>query len=209
MRVVPKITLWISLLAIAGVAIALRPPSSPQEKLMYETYKNVTLAQVPGAKQVENSEYATFAAGCFWGVEENFRRTKGVLATAVGYTGGKTENPTYRQVCGHGTGHAEAVLVKFDPAQISYESLVERFFALHDPTQWNRQGPDVGDQYRSEIFTHSDEQAKVAKEVKERIAARASRPIATLVEPAPTFWPAEEYHQQYVHKGGAHACPID
>jgi peptide-methionine (S)-S-oxide reductase len=143
---------------------------------------------------------ATFAAGCFWGVEDAFRRLPGVTGTSVGYTGGHTDQPTYRDVCGHRTGHAEAVEVEFDPEEISYQRLVERFFALHDPTQLNRQGPDVGDQYRSAIFFHDPAQQAVAAEAKARVAAESHRPVTTEIVPAETFWRAEEHHQQYVEK---------
>lgn len=149
-------------------------------------------------------EKATFAAGCFWGVESAFRAIPGVLDAEVGYIGGITENPTYEQVCTDRTGHAEAVEVTFDPRLVSYEELVERFWALHDPTQVNRQGPDYGTQYRTAIFTHSDEQQKVAEASKERLeeSKRFSKPIATQILPAPTFWRAEEYHQRYFEKRG-------
>ena len=151
---------------------------------------------------------ATFAAGCFWGVEEAFRRLPGVTSTSVGYTGGHADQPTYTEVCGHRTGHAEAVEVEFDPQQISYQRLVERFFSLHDPTQLNRQGPDVGDQYRSAIFFRDPAQQAVAVEARARVAAASHRPVVTEIGPATTFWRAEEYHQQYVEKGGGGACPI-
>jgi peptide-methionine (S)-S-oxide reductase len=154
------------------------------------------------------TENATFAAGCFWGVEAEFRRVPGVLATEVGYTGGLTEEPTYRQVCGHGTGHAEAVKVEFDPARVSYDELLDVFFGTHDPTQVNRQGPDVGDQYRSAIFTHSAEQLTAAAAAKARWQARLSRPIATEIRPAPRFWPAEEYHQRYLERRGLASCVL-
>jgi peptide-methionine (S)-S-oxide reductase len=155
-------------------------------------------------------EKAIFAAGCFWGVEADFAALPGVGATEVGYTGGKTERPTYEDVCRHTTGHAEAVQVTFDPAKISYADLVETFFTLHDPTQINRQGPDVGDQYRSAIFTLSPEQAETARAIKEKLtqAGRYKKPIATIIEPAKTFWRAEEYHQQYFAKRGGGACHI-
>ncbi|MGA9113719.1 MAG: peptide-methionine (S)-S-oxide reductase MsrA [Candidatus Dormiibacterota bacterium] len=151
---------------------------------------------------------ATFAAGCFWGVEDAFRRLPGVTSTSVGYTGGHTDQPTYRDVCGHRTGHAEAVEVEFDSEQVSYQSLVERFFALHDPSQVNRQGPDVGDQYRSAIFFHDPAQQAVAAEAKAQVAAASYRPVVTEIVPATTFWRAEEYHQQYVEKRGGGACRI-
>ena len=154
------------------------------------------------------TEKATFAAGCFWGVEVDFRNTPGVTDVQVGYTGGTTEQPTYKQVCSGGTGHAEAVEVTFDPSEVTYEELVDEFWGLHDPTQVNRQGWDVGSQYRSAIFTHSPEQERVAAESKARAQERLSKPIATQIVPADTFWPAEEYHQQYLVKNGRAVCRI-
>jgi peptide-methionine (S)-S-oxide reductase len=154
------------------------------------------------------TEKATFAAGCFWGVEVDFRNTPGVTAAQVGYTGGHAENPSYKEVCSGQTGHAEAVEVAFDPSEISYGDLVDLFWSLHDPTQVNRQGWDVGTQYCSAIFTHSPEQAVVAAESKARAQARFPRPIATEIVPATMFWPAEEYHQQYLVKNGRATCRI-
>ena len=154
------------------------------------------------------TETATFAAGCFWGVEIEFRNTLGVTDAQVGYIGGQTENPSYQEVCSGNTGHAEAVEVTFDPSEISYGELVDTFWGLHDPTQANRQGWDVGTQYRSAIFTHSPEQAEAAAESKARAQARFSKPIATEVVPATTFWPAEDYHQQYLVKNGRATCRI-
>jgi peptide-methionine (S)-S-oxide reductase len=153
---------------------------------------------------------ATFGAGCFWGVEMSFRRLDGVTDAAVGYAGGHTENPTYHDVCGHGTGHAEVVEVEYDPARISYGDLVDAFFEMHDPTQVNRQGPDIGDQYRSVIFFHTPDQQDLAEQAKTRLEAtdRYARPIATAIEPAPTFWRAEEYHQRYIEKHGGAGCSI-
>lgn len=150
------------------------------------------------------TEKATFGGGCFWGVEEFFRTTKGVVSTRVGYAGGKTDKPTYRQVCEGDTMHAEVVEITFDPSVVSYEKLVDLFFKVHDPTQVNRQGPDYGTQYRTVIFYHSPEQKTTVEATIRRLtdAKKYKRPIATRVEPAPTFWPAEEYHQQYFHKNG-------
>ncbi len=146
------------------------------------------------------TEKATFGAGCFWQVEERFRELDGVVDTAVGYEGGELENPTYEQVCGGATGHVEVCQVEFDPARIAYEDLVQRYFEIHDPTQLNRQGPDVGWQYRSVVFAHSDEQAAAARRVLERNRKRFSAPIVTEIEPAKPFWRAEEYHQCYLQK---------
>jgi peptide-methionine (S)-S-oxide reductase len=146
------------------------------------------------------TEKATFGAGCFWGVEENFRAVDGVVDTAVGYEGGQVDNPTYEQVCAGDTGHVEVTEVEFDPERVSYEDLVRRYFQIHDPTQLNRQGPDVGWQYRSVIFTHSDEQAEIARKVLESERTRFEDPIVTEIEPAQPFWRAEDYHQCYLQK---------
>jgi peptide-methionine (S)-S-oxide reductase len=153
-------------------------------------------------------EKATFAAGCFWQVEASFRQIPGVKKTTVGYTGGRTERPSYEDVCGHGTGHAEAVLVEFDPDQVSYDELLTAFWQLHDPTQLNRQGPDVGDQYRSAIFFHSPEQETAAKESMEKAQADFGKPIMTEITAAEEFWPAEDYHQRYLEKRGLASCAI-
>ena len=153
---------------------------------------------------------ATFAAGCFWGVEAEFRRLPGVNSTQVGYIGGHTTNPTYKQVCTDGTGHAEAVEIDYDPAKISYDQLLDTFWSIHDPTTVNRQGPDVGTQYRSAIFYHTPEQEALARASKENLqrAGAFKRPIVTEVVPASTFWRAEEYHQQYLEKRGLAQCHI-
>jgi len=149
-------------------------------------------------------EKATFAAGCFWGVEEAFTGVPGVVSTRVGYTGGHTDHPTYQEVCGHDTGHAEAVEVTFDPEAISFGRLLDIFWECHDPTQLNRQGPDIGDQYRSAIFYHSEEQRRTAEGALERLesSGRLRRRIVTRIDPASTFWEAEEYHQKYHQKNG-------
>lgn len=145
-------------------------------------------------------EIATFSAGCFWGVEEKFRNLKGVIRTEVGYIGGRTENPTYEEVCTKETGHAEAVRVTFDPDQISYEKLLEFFWKIHDPTSMNRQGSDVGDQYRSVIFYHNDDQRELAQTSKKKIQEDLSKPVLTSIEMATQFYRAEEPHQQYLKK---------
>ncbi|HVJ09597.1 MAG TPA: peptide-methionine (S)-S-oxide reductase MsrA [Acidisarcina sp.] len=155
-------------------------------------------------------EKATFGAGCFWGVEASFASIPGVIETAVGYEGGQLENPSYKDVCTNQTGHAEAVEVTFNPDKVSYEALLDAFFAMHDPTQLNRQGPDWGTQYRSVVFFHSPQQEAAAKA---RIAAlnasgKYPKPVVTQVVPAQTFWRAEEYHQKYLEKRGAVTCHI-
>jgi peptide-methionine (S)-S-oxide reductase len=151
-------------------------------------------------------EKATFAAGCFWGVEEILTQLPGVIATRVGYIGGHLEDPTYKQVCTDSTGHAEAVEVEFDPEKVSYEALLERFWAIHDPTTLNRQGPDVGSQYRSAVFYHSPQQGGTAQLVKDRLAATKdfAGPIVTEIVEAGFFFEAEEYHQKYNQKHGRH-----
>ena len=156
------------------------------------------------------TELATFGAGCFWGVEAVFRQTEGVVATAVGYAGGRTSNPTYEDVCSDATGHAEVVQVTFDPSRVSYERLLDIFFTNHNPTTLNRQGPDVGSQYRSAIFHHGEEQRVAAEAAKARWdrSGRWPRPIVTEIAPAPEFWRAEEYHQRYLEKRGLASCHI-
>jgi len=150
-------------------------------------------------------ETAAFAAGCFWGVESNFRQIPGVVDVRVGYTGGTLENPSYEDVCTDRTGHAEAVQLRFDPKRVSYEHLLDAFWKLHNPTTLNRQGPDVGTQYRSAIFYHTPEQAEQAKQSKERLQSSgrySGRPIVTQIVPAGKFYEAEEYHQRYFEKRG-------
>jgi len=153
---------------------------------------------------------ATFAAGCFWGVEATFRQLSGVTATRVGYTGGHFPNPTYKDVCSDGTGHAEAVEVEYDPAKLSYQKLLDVFWENHDPTQLNRQGPDWGSQYRSAVFFHTPEQESEAKFSKEQLekSGRFKKPIVTQIVPAVTFHHAEDYHQQYLEKRGLATCHI-
>ena len=153
---------------------------------------------------------ATFAAGCFWGVEATFRQLPGVISTRVGYTGGNTASPTYKEVCTDRTGHAEAVEIEYDPAKLSYDKLLEVFWENHDPTQLNRQGPDWGTQYRSAIFFHTPEQEAEAQASKEQLekSRRFSKPIVTQIVPAVTFFEAEDYHQQYLEKKGLASCHI-
>ena len=153
-------------------------------------------------------EKATFAAGCFWGVEEKFRKINGVISTSVGYTGGSFENPTYQDVCAGKTGHAEAVEIIFNPSIISYEELVEIFWKIHDPTALNRQGFDIGTQYRSAIFFHNEEQEKIAKSSKEKLQKSLKKEIVTEILPASTFYKAEEYHQKYLEKRGRNSCRL-
>jgi len=156
------------------------------------------------------TEIATFGAGCFWGVEVAFRRVPGVVDAVSGYSGGRTENPTYKEVCTDQTGHAEVVQVTFDPAQVSYEQLLDVFWKVHDPTQVNRQGPDFGKQYRTAIFFHTPEQQAMALKSKQALDAsgKLHGPVATEITPAGAFWRAEEYHQRYLEKRGQESCHI-
>ncbi len=174
-------------LAAAGVAVAAeRSPSM----------------STTGAASTGRVEVATFAGGCFWCIEEIFRQTPGVLRVVSGYTGGTTTNPTYREVCTGRTGHAEAVRIEFDPARVSYEELLEVFWRAHDPTQLNRQGNDVGTQYRSAIFVHDERQRAAAEASKAALqtSGRSDRPVVTTIEPAGPFYPAEDYHQEYYRR---------
>lgn len=155
-------------------------------------------------------ENATFGAGCFWGVELRFRQLPGVIDTAVGYAGGHLDNPGYRDVCSDTTGHAEVVQITYDPHQLDYQTLLQLFWDSHDPTTLNRQGPDIGSQYRSVIFYHTPQQEQLARQSLQNLqqTGRFSRPIVTQIEPAPTFWRAEEYHQRYLEKRGLGSCHI-
>jgi peptide-methionine (S)-S-oxide reductase len=155
------------------------------------------------------TEKATFGAGCFWQVEADFRRVEGVTRTTAGYTGGALDRPSYEDVCTDRTGHAEAVLVEFDPDRVSYDQLLEVFWSSHDPTQLNRQGPDVGSQYRSAIFVHDAAQESAARESKERAQGRFDRPVVTEIVPSAEFWPAEDYHQRYLEKRGLASCTLE
>lgn len=154
------------------------------------------------------NQTATLAAGCFWQIEVDFRNTEGVIDAVVGYTGGETANPSYEQVCTGTTGHAEACEVKFDPSKVSFEQLLDVFWSVHDPTQLDRQGPDIGSQYRSAIFFHSAEQEAQAIASRDRAQQGFSSPIVTEISPATHFWPAEAYHQRYLEKRGVASCRI-
>jgi peptide-methionine (S)-S-oxide reductase len=180
------------------------PAETPQPAEPPAAEPNTTKAT--GAQPMEDT--ATFAAGCFWGVEEIYRQTPGVIRTAVGYTGGAKERPTYKEVCTGRTGHAEAVHIVFDPSRVTFEQLLDVFWANHNPTTLNRQGPDVGTQYRSAIFYQNEAQRAVAEASKARLAASGvwRQPIVTQIVPATTFWVAEEYHQQYLAKRGLGVC---
>lgn len=156
----------------------------------------------------ESARYqrATFAAGCFWGVQAAFTKIDGVISTTAGYTGGHLENPTYKQVCSDKTGHAEAVQITYDPTVVSYEKLLDVFWKIHDPTTPNRQGPDVGSQYRSAVFYHNPEQLGAAEKSEKRLQANLAKPIVTEIIPASAFYKAEEYHQDYLKKRGLNSC---
>lgn len=171
----------------------------------------MTSAVKGDTKTKDKTNSAIFAAGCFWGVQYYFDQVPGVAETSVGYIGGHTDNPTYEQVCAHNTGHAEAVQIVFNPSEVDYQTLLEHFFRLHDPTQLNRQGPDVGDNYRSAIFYTNDNQKQIAAAVVEQLnkSDKFKQPIVTAIEPASTFWPAEDYHQKFTQKTGRGMCHID
>jgi peptide-methionine (S)-S-oxide reductase len=155
------------------------------------------------------SEKATFAAGCFWGIEVAFRNVPGVISARVGYTGGTAERPTYEEVCTGRTGHAEAVEVEFDPERVTYDELLDVFWASHNPTTRNRQGFDVGTQYRSAVYFHSSEQEAAVRASRDRAQQGLRKEIVTEIEPATTFWPAEEYHQRYFEKTGRSSCTVE
>lgn len=184
------------LVLLTGLALLMgcRPASSPS-------------MNAPSSPSPHLSK-ATFGAGCFWGVEHVYRQIPGVVDAVSGYAGGTTQQPTYREICTGTTGHAEVVEVSYDPARVSFARLAEVFFKMHDPTTLNRQGPDVGTQYRSVIFYHDAAQREAAEQAKAAAQPRFSRPIVTVIEPAPTFWRAEEYHQRYVERTGQPSCHI-
>jgi len=164
--------------------------------------------QSPAPEQQPVTDYAMFGAGCFWGVEATFRQIPGVVATGAGYSGGTTQAPTYEQVCSGRTGHAEVVLVAYNPAVVTYDQLLQVFWQNHDPTTLNRQGPDVGEQYRSVIFYYSPEQKSTAEASRVEVQKLYPRPIVTQILPAGPFWIAEDYHQQYLEKRGLSSCHL-
>lgn len=186
-------------------------PAAPNTTSATTTTMNSTnVTTAANATHNSSTEQAMFGAGCFWGVESYFQQVPGVIETSVGYSGGKVDNPTYRQVCTDTTGHAEVIHIVFDPSKVTYEKLVRHFFHMHDPTQLNRQGPDYGRQYRSAIFTYSDLQRATASKVRDTLTAsgKYKRPIVTEIAPAAPFWKAEDYHQKYFDKNGGESCHI-
>lgn len=207
-RLMPMLSMGLLLMAVGCNTRKTPAPSRSGGEAL--SLAETTASKDEGKRMKGKTEKATFGAGCFWGVEETFRQTEGVVATQVGYSGGSMPNPTYKDVCTDRTGHAEVVNVEYDPAKVSYDKLLDVFWANHDPTQVNRQGPDYGTQYRSVIFYHTPEQQRLAEASKRRLEAsgRYRRPIATQIEPAQTFWRAEEYHQQYLAKRGRSSCHI-
>jgi len=201
------------LMAFGGAAMiagGCTEPPSPNAVAGRQASATIESA-APKGNQKMATKTATFGGGCFWGVEEAFRTTKGVVSTDVGYAGGTMASPTYRDVCGGRTGHAEVVRVHYDPAAISYDALLELFWIVHDPTQVDRQGPDVGEQYRSVVFFHDAEQEAAARASMKRLgeSGKFNRPIATRIEAAGPFYRAEEYHQQYLAKRGESSCHIN
>lgn len=200
------ITWTAGITAVAGLTVALLTGLDCDRKDARHMDAASTVGKPSGSGR---REVATFGAGCFWGVEAAFRRVEGVLETEVGYSGGHTKDPTYKQVCTGRTGHTEVVRVVFDPAKVSYEQLLDVFWNCHDPTQVNRQGPDVGRQYRSVIFYHTKAQAAAARAAKGKLDKSGTfrRPIATRIEPAAKFYRAEAYHQQYLEKRDRASCP--
>ncbi len=217
-------SLWIAggLAAAAALVFVVRPPRvsadrRPPSRSQGEDHGRVVPTTTASSSSPTGDlakarimKKATFGAGCFWGVEATFRRTPGVVDTAVGYAGGHTENPTYKEVCTDRTGHAEVVEVEYDPSKVAYSQLLDVFWSSHDPTQVNRQGPDFGTQYRTVIFYHDDEQKAEAEASKKSLdeSRRFSRPIATEIVPAAPFFRAEDYHQRYLEKRGLENCHI-
>lgn len=197
--------------AIVVVAAGCAPYFPAEGAVQFEkSYPEVPLVKTGWElKAGHKTERAILAAGCFWGVEARFREVPGVVATAVGYTGGHTERPTYKQVCNTNTGHAEAIMIEFDPSAVTYSQILAIFWDIHNPTTMNRQGPDVGSQYRSAIYVLNDDQKTEALESKTSFQRKFSSPIVTEITKSSKFWPAETYHQQYHQKTGTAACPID
>ncbi len=209
-----KIALLLGALAIAGVAVVEIAAPSRATSGGDAVIGNPSLGKRPGnvgrgtpLVASGNDQLAIFAQGCFWGVEERFRKVPGVIATAVGYTGGRKQDPSYEDVSSHGTGHAEAVLVEFDPGKVSYAELLRFFWQTHDPTSGDRQGPDRGSQYRSAIFTFGPEQQAAALASRDEEQKRVRDKITTEIAPAGPFWIAEDYHQQWDEKHGYRSCP--
>jgi peptide-methionine (S)-S-oxide reductase len=201
---------WTLTARIAGAALLAAVVAMATACNRHEETPMNTATTIGQESQSGETEITIFAAGCFWGVEQTFRQTEGVLETSVGYTGGHAANPTYEQVCAGGTGHAEAVRVVYDPRRVSYEQLLGIFWSNHDPTTPNRQGPDIGEQYRSAIFYQNDAQADDARRSKQALdeSGRFSRPVVTEIVPAEEFYPAEDYHQQYHEKRGGGTCRV-
>jgi peptide-methionine (S)-S-oxide reductase len=208
---------WIvlGLLVVGIVAARVIATTTPGGGAGTDTIGNPSIGTRPGnvghgTPLVPSGEHqlAIFAQGCFWGVEERFRKVPGVVATAVGYTGGHAANPSYEEVCTHGTGHAEAVLVEFEPSRVSYAELLAFFWRTHDPTAGDRQGPDRGSQYRSAIFTFGEEQTKAARASRDEEQRRLADPITTEIAPAGPFWIAEPHHQQWDERHGYRSCPV-
>ena len=207
----PSIVVLVGLAATAAYLVGTAAMSGDNSQASSENEISASTPSTTG-NAMNNPSYkkALFGAGCFWGVEATFRQINGVKETAVGYSGGDAENPTYREVCNGNTGHAEVVQVIYDPAVVSYDSLLNVFWNEHDPTQLNRQGPDVGAQYRSAVFYYDDEQKAAAIASKEKLHTSGTykRPVVTEISPALTFWKAEDYHQQYLEKRGLSTCRI-
>ncbi|HZU83439.1 MAG TPA: peptide-methionine (S)-S-oxide reductase MsrA [Polyangiaceae bacterium] len=211
-------TRWIAAAAVALAGLACRASHAPTTEPAPGADRSAGSAGVgtdPGhagygtpLKASGPDKLAAFAAGCFWGVEDAYRRVPGVVATAVGYAGGHTSDPTYEKVCTHTTGHAETVLVEYDPSRVPYEHLLRVFWKIHDPTQVGGQGPDEGDNYRSIIFTFDADQAAAARASEQAEQRSLSAPIVTEIRPMPPFYEAEAYHQQYAERTGHHGCPV-
>jgi peptide-methionine (S)-S-oxide reductase len=211
----PRSLVWVAPLLVLSACHAPNGADPVPPPAVSTTTQRATVGTDPGGagrgtplSPRAGHELAAFAAGCFWGVEDAFRKVPGVTATAVGYSGGHAKDPTYEDVCDHGTGHAETVLVEFDPSHVAYERLLAVFFRIHDPTTLNRQGPDVGDQYRSAIFTFSPAQEAAAKAATASAQKKLGEPVVTQLATIGPFYKAEQYHQQYAERTGHHGCPV-